>query len=397
MQQRDLERSNGGPEAGGPLAHVRVFDFTALVQGPLATQLLGDLGADVIKFERPGGEWSRSWGILNGRTHDETDSFLAFNRNKRSVEVDLKDPAVRDRILAMAVDADVVVENFRPGVMDRLGLGYDAFRDVNPGIVYASSTGYGPSGPYVKRPGQDLLIQGLSGVTHLAGRRDDPPTPCGIGVADQYTALHIAIGVLAALAHRAETGVGQKVEVNLLSCMIAAQQQELTYYFNHGHVPERGRHNYGSVWATAPFGIYETADGHLTIAMTPCPVLAEALDLPWLAQFTELSQMVEHRDEIYERLAAHLATRPTAHWLPRLLAHDVWCGQVNDYDAMVRDPQVQHNGIFWDVEVGQREATFRTPGSPLRFSATPAVLRRGVPRVGQHTAEFMDKSVTGAA
>ena len=375
------------PVSGGPLSHVRVLDFTALVQGPLATQLLGDLGADVIKFERPGGEWGRSWGILNGRSHGEMDSFLAFNRNKRSVAVDLKDPAVRESIVALVPEADVVVENFRPGVMERLGLGYEEFRQVNPQIVYASSSGYGQSGPYLGRPGQDMLIQGLSGIMFLTGRRDDPPTACGIGLADQYAGLHIVIAVLAALEHRSQTGVGQRVEVDLLSCLIAAQQQELTYYFAHGRIPERGAHNYGSVWATAPFGIYETSDGHLTVAMTPCPVLAMALDLPWLARFTELQQMVDCREEIYERLAVVFRQNTTEHWIGVLLEHDVWCGEVHDYDAMVRDPQVRHSGMFWEVEVGEGEGSFRTPGSPIRFSHTPAGLRRGVPRVGQHTDE----------
>jgi len=277
----------------GPLSHIRVLDFTALVQGPMATQILGDLGADVIKFERPGGEWMRFWGILNGRSHGEMDSFLAFNRNKRSVAVDLKDPAVRERILELATEADVVVENFRPAVMDRLGLGYDDFRAVNPRIIYASSSGYGQTGPYSKRPGQDLLIQALSGLMFLSGRKGDPPTALGVGITDQYTALHIAIAVLAALAHRAETGIGQKIEVDLFSCAVAMQQQELTFYLNHKFVPERPEENLGAIWATAPFGIYPTADGHIAIAMTPCPVLAEVLDLPWLAQFDDLDKMIE--------------------------------------------------------------------------------------------------------
>jgi crotonobetainyl-CoA:carnitine CoA-transferase CaiB-like acyl-CoA transferase len=380
--------STNGSRGGGPLGHIRVLDFTALVQGPLATQLLGDLGADIVKFERPEGEWMRSWGILNGRSFGETDSFLAFNRNKRSVAVDLKDDSVRERILELAVDADVVVENFRPGVMDRLGLGYEAFREVNPRIVYASSSGYGQSGPYSKRPGQDMLMQALTGLMFLAGRRDDPPTPCGIGISDQYTALHIAIGILAALQHREQTGLGQKVEVDLFSCTIAAQQQELTYYFNHGTVPERGLHNYGSVWATAPFGIYATADGHIAIAMTPCPVLAKALDQPWLEQFDTLDKMVESRDDIYAGLAELFQTDTSAVWIEKLLAFDVWCAPVQDYDTLANDPQALHNGMFWDVPVGEGEATFRTPASPFGFSLTPTAIRHSVPRVGQHTAEF---------
>ena len=376
----------------GPLSHVRVLDFTALVQGPMATQLLGDLGADVIKFERPGGEWMRSWGILNGRSHGEMDSFLAFNRNKRSVGVDLKDPRVAGRILELAVEADVVVENFRPGVMARLGLGYEDFRAANPQIIYASSSGYGQTGPYSKRPGQDLLIQALSGLMFLTGRKHEPPTAFGVGITDQYTALHIVIGILAALAHRTETGEGQKLEVDLFSCTVAMQQQELTYYLNHGTLPERAEENLGSVWATAPFGIYATADGHIAIAMTPCPVLAAALDLPWLEQFDTLDEMVASRAEIYSGLSEHFRGDTSARWIEVLLEHDVWCAPVQTYEQLVEDPQVASNEMFWDVPVGAGEASFRTPGSPFRFSTTPAEIRYGVPRAGQHTSEFFTEA-----
>jgi crotonobetainyl-CoA:carnitine CoA-transferase CaiB-like acyl-CoA transferase len=376
----------------GPLNHIRVLDFTALVQGPMATQILGDLGADVIKFERPGGEWMRSWGILNGRSFGEMDSFLAFNRNKRSVAVDLKDPRVAERILALAVEADVVVENFRPGVMARLGLGYDDFKAKNPRIIYASSSGYGQEGPYSKRPGQDLLIQALSGLMFLTGRKGEPPTACGIGITDQYTALHIAIGILAALAHRAETGAGQKIEVDLFSCTVAMQQQELTYFLNHGTLPERPEENLGSVWATAPFGIYGTADGHIAIAMTPCPVLAGALGLAWLEEFDTLDKMIASRAEIYSGLSEHLSGNTSAHWIDMLLEHDVWCAPVQTYEQLVEDPQVAHNELFWDVPVGAGEGSFRTPGSPLQFSLTPAEIRHGVPRAGQHTSEFFSET-----
>jgi crotonobetainyl-CoA:carnitine CoA-transferase CaiB-like acyl-CoA transferase len=372
----------------GPLSNIRVLDFTALVQGPMATQIFGDLGADVIKFERPDGEWMRHWGILNGKSHGEMDSFLAFNRNKRSVGVDLKDPGVRERILEAAKDADVVVENFRPGVMARLGLGYEDFKAVNPAIIFASSSGYGQTGPYEKRPGQDMLIQALSGLMFLSGRKDDPPTALGVGIADQYTALHIAIGVLAALVHRAATGEGQKIEVDLFSCAVAMQQQELTYFYGHGEIPERAVENLGSVWATAPFGIYETSDGHIAIAMTPCPVLAEALDLSFLEQFDTLDKMVESRADIYAHLQEHFLGGTSAHWIEILLQHDVWCAPVQDYDTLKDDPQINHNGMWWDVPVGDDEGTFRTPASPITFSRTPAEIRYGVPRIGQHTSEL---------
>jgi crotonobetainyl-CoA:carnitine CoA-transferase CaiB-like acyl-CoA transferase len=224
----------------------------------------------------------------------------------------------------------------------------------------------------------------------LTGREGEPPTACGIGITDQYTALHIAIAVLAALTHRAETGVGQKIEVDLFSCTVAMQQQELTYYLNHGTLPERPRENLGSIWATAPFGIYATSNGHIAIAMTPCPVLADALDLPWLAQFDDLDKMVESRAEIYATLSDHFLRDTTEAWIGLLLDHDVWCAPVQTYEELAKDGQVAHNGLFWDVPIGDGEATFRTPGSPMTFSGTPASVRHGVPRAGQHNADFFD-------
>ena len=387
------------PDPGGALSHLRILDFTALVQGPLATQVLGDLGADVIKFERTDGEWSRHWGIGNGRTHGETDSFLAFNRNKRSVAVDLKDPATRERILALADSADVVVENFRPGVMDRLGLGYATFAARNPSIVYASASGWGQTGPYSTRPGQDMLAQAASGIHFFQGTKDLPPTPIGIGVADLFTGLHLVVAILAAVSHRQHTGMGQRVDVDLFSCVTALQQQELTYFLSHGMIPDRPTRNLGAVFVTAPFGTYATADGYLVIAMTPCPVLAEALALPEIAVFDTNDKMLEHREAIYDLVAARLATDTTAHWMDAMLAHDVWTAPVQDYETLVGDPQLSHNDLLWEVPVGDGLAddlpTFRTVGSPIRLSQTPARLRRGVPRLGEHTDDILGARTSG--
>lgn len=378
-------------DTSGPLSHIRVLDFTALLQGPLATQILGDLGAEVIKFERPDGEWMRHWGILASRTHGELDSFLAFNRNKRSVGADLRDPQTRDRILELAQTADVVVENFRPGAMDRLGLGYADFRKANPAIVYACSSGYGQTGPYRERPGQDMLAQALSGAMYLTGRAGDPPTPSGIGFADEYTGLHLTVGILAALAHVRESGQGQKVEVDLLGCSIAAQQQELTVYLNREErvMLPRPERNIGHVGATAPFGVYEASDGFFSMAMFPCPKLATILDLPWLADYETDQQMYEHRDGIHERLSEHFVQSVRDEWLAILGDGGVWCAPVHDYVSLEQDPQVVHKQVFWDVPVGPDGQTFRTVGSPFTFSETPARLREGVPRIGQHTADYL--------
>ncbi len=377
----------------GPLDGIRVLDFTALLQGPLATQVLADLGADVVKLEKQEGEWMRQWGIFASRTHGETDAFLAFNRNKRSVAIDLRDPGDLERVLELADMADVVVENFRPGVMDRLGLGYEALRKRNPRLIYAASSGYGRTGPYASRPGQDYLVQALTGAMWLTGRSSDPPFLMGPAVTDQYTGLHLVVGILAALQHRNRTGQGQRMDVDLLSCALALQQQELTVYLNHHNSFERPQENLGHPGITAPSGIYRTADGYLLLAMCPCPKLGGILGVDWLAGYDTLEKMYEARDTVYRLLAAHFSTRPTAHWIELLSASDVWCAPVRSYDDLEDDPQIVHKKIFWDVPYADTGKTYRTVGSPFSFSASPVSVRCGAPRAGQHTLEFQARDI----
>ena len=379
--------------SAGPLEGIRVLDFTALLQGPLATQVLADLGADVVKLEKQEGEWMRQWGIFASRTHGETDAFLAFNRNKRSVAIDLRDPGDRERVLELAASADVVVENFRPGVMDRLGLGYEALRKRNPRLIYAASSGYGRTGPYVSRPGQDYLVQALTGAMWLTGRRRDPPFLMALAIADQYTGLHLVVGILAALQHRHRTGEGQRVDVDLLSCMLALQQQELTVYLNHHNSFERPQENLGHPGLTAPTGVYATQDGYLLLAMCPCPRLGGILGVDWLASYDTLEKMYEARDTVHRLLAAHFSTRPTKHWIDLLSASDVWCAPVRSYADLEDDPQIAHKGLFWDVPYADTGKTYRTVGSPFSFSASPVSVRRGAPRAGQHTPEFQARDI----
>lgn len=377
----------------GPLHGIRVLDFTALLQGPLATQVLADLGADVVKLERTEGEWMRQWGIFAARTHGETDAFLAFNRNKRSVAINLQDPADLERVLELVDLADVVVENFRPGVMDRLGLGYEALHKRNPRLVYAASSGYGRTGPYASRPGQDYLVQALSGAMWLGGRRSDPPFPMAPAVVDQYTGLHLVVGILAALQHRHRTGEGQRMDVDLLSCVLALQQQEITVYLNHHNSFERPQENLGHPGLTAPCGVYATQDGYLLLAMIPCPKLGGILGVDWLAAFDTLEKMFEERDTVYRQLAAHFSTQTTKHWIDLLSASDVWCAPVQSYADLEKDPQIAHKKLLWDVPYADSGKTYRTVGSPFSFSASSVSVRRGAPRVGQHTAEFKDRGI----
>ena len=375
-------------ESPGPLTGIRVLDFTALLQGPYATQILADLGADVVKVEKREGEWMRHWGIFMARTLGETDAFLALNRNKCSVQADPREEQDYRRILDLVERADVVVENFRPGVMDRLGLGYETLVKRNPQLIYAAATGYGQSGPYVKRPGQDLLIQALTGAMWVNGRSSDPPIPTSIAVADQFTGLHLVVGILAALQHRNRTGRGQRVDVDLMSCMMAAQQQELTVYLNHGKQYDRPGEYIGHPGLTAPAGTYATQDGYMVIAMFPCPRLGEILSLDWLAEYDTNDKMMEARDHVYRRLATHFATRPTAHWIELLSTHDVWCAPVHSYADLERDPQAVHKGLFWEVPYADTPDTYRTIGSPFNFSDSPPSLRTGAPRLGQHNEAF---------
>jgi crotonobetainyl-CoA:carnitine CoA-transferase CaiB-like acyl-CoA transferase len=380
-------------EASGPLAGIRVLDFTALLQGPLATQILADCGADVVKLEKQNGEWMRQYGIFMSRTHGETDAFLAFNRNKRSVEINLRSAEDRVRLMELVEKADVVVENFRPGVMERAELGYDELRKRNPRLIYAASSGYGRTGPYAKRPGQDYLVQALTGAMWLTGRRGDPPFVFGAAIADQFTGLHLVIGILAALLHRNRTGEGQRVDVDLLSCMLTVQQQELTVFLNHGRTLERPVENVGHSGITAPCGVYKTADGHLMLAMFPCPALGRILGVDWLAEYDSNEKMFEARDIVHRRLSAHFATQPTGHWIDLLSAHDVWCAPVQSHADVEHDPQVAHKKLIWDVPCGESGATYRTVGSPFTFSASTVKVRRGAPRAGQHTEAFRQRTI----
>ncbi|MEA5118634.1 MAG: CoA transferase, partial [Propionicimonas sp.] len=255
--QTDPTRSTGRE---GPLVGIVVADFTQLVQGPFASQILADLGAEVVKIEPPAGDWLRRFALGNNYPGGQSISFLAFNRNKQSIVLNLKRQAHLEAARRIVAAADVVLENFRPGVMERLGLGYDSLRVLNPRLVYCASSGYGPDGPYRSRPGQDLLVQAVTGLPTLNGREADPPIPVGIGIADVAAGLHMVYGTLAALVERNRTGLGQRVDVNLLNSLLALQSQELTAHLNTDQRPRRNPDMAGTPYTGAPYGIYRTSD-----------------------------------------------------------------------------------------------------------------------------------------
>ncbi len=278
------------------LEGVRVLDFTQMMLGPWGTQFLGDMGADIIKIERPKvGEWERGLAAMGELLNGTSPFFLAMNRNKKSLTIDLKDPRGKAIIYKLAETADLVAENFRPGVLDRLGLGYEDFKKINPSIVYVAGSGYGPDGPYVARPGQDLLIQSLSGIVAQTGRGDEP-TPTATSFVDASTALTLAFAAMVGLFHKERTGQGQRIDVSLFSTAIALQCQELTAFMNMNLHWERSKSGIGAPWLAAPFGIYRTQDGFMALSMSSLAVVGEILDLPALADYDTPKRAYEHRD-----------------------------------------------------------------------------------------------------
>ena len=368
---------------------VRVLDFTQMMMGPWATQFLGDMGAEVIKVERPGsGEWERGLRAMGELLAGQSPFFLAMNRNKKSVTLNLKDPRAREIVLKLAETCQLVMENFRPGVLDRLGMGYDHLRAVNPSIVFVTGSGFGPDGPYVDRPGQDLLIQSMSGLAAYGGRRDDPPTPAGSSIVDASTALLLAFSAMVGLFYRERTGRGQRIDIDLFDTAIALQCQELTAFMNMERRWDRSAAGIGGAWLSAPFGIYTTADGHLALAMGSLAVLGELLELPELASYDVAERAWADRDEVYRMVADRLRERPTRAWLELLATRDVWCAPVQTFDDLVDDPQVEHNAVLATVQY-PGAGDVRVVGVPMRFSETPGTIRLGPPTVGQHTDEVL--------
>jgi len=372
------------------LEDVTILDFSHLLQGPFATQLLGDMGANVIKVERPGqGDLFRTMTFKNrwvGGT--ESPNFLAWNRNKRSLAIDLKAPEAKTILYAIAEKADVVVQNFRPGVLDKLGFGYDDFRKINPRIIYCSGSGYGDSGPYVGRPGQDMLIQGLTGLAAATGRGDGPPTPVGAGFADQIGAMNMVYGILSALYWRERSGEGQEVKVDLMSGLLQHQNQEMVWVMNFGENFERPKSSIGHPGMDAPFGVYPTADGWVTIAMSPYRKLVGVLNNPDLLVYDDPRVLFDKRDEIWEKIAAETRKFSTQALLEAMLAVDIWCGEVKRHLEVPDDPQVRHMGSITSYEHA-KAGTVKVVGPAVRMSATPATIERPAPLVGQHSVEIL--------
>lgn len=368
------------------LSGIRVISFTHFLQGPSASQLLADLGADVIKIEPRGGAFERSWTAPGRFLEGHSPFFALGNRNVRSMVVDLKNPASAEPLQALIDSADVLIESFRPGTLDRLGLGWDAVHARNPRLVYASLSGYGSDGPYVDRPGQDVLVQAMSGIAMITGRADGPPQPAGACIVDQHAGVLGAFGILAALHGRERTGVGSKVESNLLNAALDLQIEPLTYALN-GFEGERSASGISSPFYTAPYGVFATADGWICLSLTALPALRDAFADEWF-DTVDPSDAFARRDEVNARVAGHVGERPTAHWAEAFTAARMWWAPVNDHERVVSDPQVQHNDSFDSYEHADA-GTVRVLKHPVRYDGVRPGIRTSPPELGAHTREVL--------
>jgi crotonobetainyl-CoA:carnitine CoA-transferase CaiB-like acyl-CoA transferase len=369
------------------LSGLRVVSFTHFLQGPSTSQLLADLGAEVIKVEPPSGAFERSWSGPDAYLGDTSVFFLLGNRNTKSIAVDLKAPESREALDRLLATADVVIENFRPGAMDRLGFGYERLKSLNPRLVYCSLSGYGADGPYRDRPGQDVLIQALSGLAAATGTADGPPTPVGASLVDQHGAVLGAMGILAALQGRERTGEGCKVESNLLNAALDLQIEPLAYHLN-GFKGERSASGVSSMYYKAPYGVFATADSHLCVSLTSLSALHTLFDDPWFDDIAE-DESYARREHVNARVAKHMRGRTTADWTARLTAHKIWFSQVNTYADVVTDPQVVHNRSIISFEHPDA-GTVRVLGHPVTYDGERPGVRAVPPALGADTATVLE-------
>ena len=378
------ERINEGPEK--PLHGILVLDFSQFLSGSLATLRLADMGARVIKIERPGaGDLGRTIYLCDTDVHGENTLFHAINRNKESYATDLKNPRDLDKLRQLMTRADVMVQNFRPGVMERLGLGYDKVSQINGRLVYGIVSGYGNAEAWRDRPGQDLLAQARSGIMWLSGDEGDPPTPMSLAIADMLAGHNLCEGILACLVRRGVTGRGGMVETSLIEALLDFQFEVLTTHLNDGRrPPRRSAFRNAHAYLAAPYGVYDTSNGYLALAMTHLPTLGKLLDLPALQESSDQADGFRRRDEIKQIIAQRLKEHSTEHWLDILNAVDIWCAEVLDWPELVASQAFEQLAMVQTLRDGRGIEIFTTR-LPIRLDGSLLTSERLAPRVGQHT------------
>jgi crotonobetainyl-CoA:carnitine CoA-transferase CaiB-like acyl-CoA transferase len=370
---------------------IRVVSFNHFLLGPMGMQVLADLGADVIAVEPPDGAWQRHWSGGDLWHDSQSMLHLCANRNKRALALDLKSPRGRDIALRLIDTADVVAENYRPGTMERFGLDHATLRRRKPDLIYASASGYGPDGPYVERPGQDLLAQALFGLMAITGQPQTGPRPVGASVVDHHAAALFALGIVAALFRRARSGQGCRVDASLMQAALDLQAESLVAWANAQQKPETigARRHVGGWYFAAPYGVYATRDGFLALSLSPLARVGEAIEEPRLADFSQKDSW-RRRDEIAELIAAKLATRTTAAWTARMAPLRIWHAPVQDYETVARDPQVAHMDALMTVPgAGPNQADVTLVNHPLRYDGAGAEVRLPPQRIGAQTGEIL--------
>ncbi|MBC7463800.1 MAG: CoA transferase [Actinobacteria bacterium] len=386
-----MSTSRSRPEL--PLDGILVLDFSQFLAGPVAAMRLADLGARVIKIERPnGGDIGRTLAFAGLETDGDTLSFHIMNRNKESFAADLKNSEGLAQVWKLVEKADVIIQNFRPGVIERLGLGYEEVKKVNPNIIYASATGYGSVGPFRDRPGQDLLAQSISGLPWLNGTAEDPPVPMGLAVADIFTSTHLAHGVTALLLRRERTGVGGLVESSLLEAMLDLQFELISAnLFDPNVIVKRGASNSAHAFLPAPYGLYQTQDGYLAIAMTPIPHLGELLGVD-LHAYEDPKSWWSDQETIMNALSSRLTLHTTEHWLAILDAADIWCAPVLTLPELVAHEGFKALDMTQETKRtghdGISEVSVWTTRSPMRIDGRPVKSTKGAPHVGEDTEKI---------
>jgi crotonobetainyl-CoA:carnitine CoA-transferase CaiB-like acyl-CoA transferase len=372
-----------------PLSGLKVLDLSRVVSGPFCTMLLADLGADVVKVEAPDGDPSRVTGIVGA---GENPYFVNLNRNKRTITIDMKPERGKEIVRRMAKAADVLVENFRPGVMERLGLGYPALSAINPALIYAAITGFGKTGPYKGRPAFDFIAQAMSGFMSLNGDRNMPYLRVGIPISDTIAGLYAAFGILAALREREKSGRGQEIQTAMVDGLMSMFTFASGAYFSTGELPPRNGNDHMVV---APYGLFNASDGPIAIAPSTeknWQQLCGALKLEHLMsdpRFDSAERRREHRSEINAIVQSAIGSRTREEWITLLNQAGVPCGPVNNLAQAFSDPQVLHQEMV--IASAQPSGPVKMPGFPLKLSKTPARLYKPSPRVGEHSLEVLQE------
>jgi len=375
-----------------PLEGLVVLEFSQFLSGPYAGLRLADLGARVIKIERPDvGDLCRNLYISDTDLEGDSTLFHAINRNKESFAVNLKDKSDLELVKKLISKADIITQNFRPGVIERIGLDYETVRKLNPKIVYGTISGYGSDGPWSSLPGQDLLAQSRTGLVWLNGNGGEAPTPMGLAVADMLAGHTLVEGILSAVIKRFRTNKGSHVETSLVEALLDFQFEVLTTYFNDGNrKPNRSSYNNAHAYLSAPYGIYKTSDGYIAIAMTPLPKLGELINLDSIKGLEDQKEWFTKRDEIKKSIGDWIVTKTTEYWLGILEPADIWCAEVLDWEKMLK-----HEGfnILDMVQKIKRDdgLNIETLRCPIRIDGKIFKSELAAPKIGQDNAKIINE------